>query len=91
MADRTEHYAERKSIKSGIVVVVRRNTEEKAAKPETLPIPSRKSEDMIRAKSTRKVSVCPGIIEMVVRITTAGVMSHPLHTTGSRANARCKL
>jgi hypothetical protein len=59
-------------------VLVWGNAKVEAAKPEALPVPSYKPKDMAGTEPSREVPVLPRMIEMVVRIITAGVMPDPL-------------
>jgi len=59
-------------------VVVWGNAKVEAAKPETLPVPSYKPKDMAGTEPAREAPMLPRMIEMVVRIITAGVMPDPL-------------
>ena len=59
-------------------VVVWGNAKVEAAKPEALPVPSCKPKDMAGTEPAREVPMLPRMIEMVVRIITAGVMPDPL-------------
>lgn len=54
------------------------DTEIEAAKPETIPAPSLDPEGMTRAKASRKVSMLPGTIEVVLGIIGAGIVPDPL-------------
>src|SRR5262249_3750345 len=53
------------------------NGEEEAAKPETTWSAAFNPKDMPRAKAAGKVSMLPGMIKVIVRITTAGFMADP--------------
>src|SRR5580704_11612542 len=59
------------------VVIVRSDGEVEAAKPETLPVSSPKMENMARTEAAGKVSMFPGMIDMVVGIVTARIVSDP--------------
>ena len=59
-------------------VIVWGNAKVEAAKPEALPVPSCKPKDMAGTETAREVPVGPRLIDMVVRIITAGVMPDPL-------------
>ena len=59
-------------------VVVRSDAKVEPAKPKTRRASSCKVPDMAGAEPAREVPVLPGMIEMVVRIATAGVMPDPL-------------
>jgi hypothetical protein len=61
-------------------VVVWGNAKVEAAKPEALPVPSCKPKDMAGTEPAREAPMLPRMIEMVVRIITAGVMPDPLIT-----------
>jgi hypothetical protein len=59
-------------------VVVWGNAEEEAPKPEALLVLSDKLENMTGTKAAREAPVLPRVVEVVVRITSAGVMTDPL-------------
>jgi len=54
------------------------HAEEEATKPEALGAPSRKMPDMTRAKAAGEVAMFPGMIQMVIGVVLAGVVSDPL-------------
>jgi hypothetical protein len=58
--------------------VVGGNTKVEPVKPKTLPVSSAKPEDMARAEPAREVPMLPRMIEVVVRVTSARIMPHPL-------------
>ncbi len=58
-------------------VIGRSDAEEETVKPETLPVSSSKMEDMARTEAAGKMSMCPGLIDVVVGIVTAGIMADP--------------
>ena len=60
------------------VEVVCGDAEVETTKPETLPVSSSQAEDMAAAESASKASVFPRMIDVVVGIITAGIMSDPL-------------
>ena len=60
------------------VVVVGGNAEVETTKPETLPVSSSEPKDMAAAESTGKASVFPRMVEVVMGVTTAGIVSDPL-------------
>src|ERR1019366_9342355 len=63
-------------------VIVRGDVPVEIAKPEAFPVPSRKHEYMLRSKATGEASVCPRLIEAVMRIVGATIMSDPLIVLG---------
>jgi hypothetical protein len=60
------------------VVIERGDVPEEIAEPEALPVPSRKHEGMLRPKATGEASMCPRVIEVIIRIVGATTMSDPL-------------
>jgi len=60
------------------VVIVCRDAEIEAVKPETIPPPASQPEDVAAPDATGEASVLPGAINVVVGIVTARIMSHPL-------------
>lgn len=59
-------------------VIVRSNAEVETAKPETVSAATLEVKDMAAADAAGEVSVFPRMIEMIVRIVAAGIMSNPL-------------
>src|ERR1700738_5012268 len=59
------------------VVIVWRDAEVEAAKPETLSVPSLKAEHVAASEATREAPTFPGMIDLVVGINTARIMSDP--------------
>src|SRR5271157_767787 len=64
------------------VVIVRGDVPVEIAKPEALPVSSRKHEYMLRSEAAAEASVCPWLIDVVMRIVGATVMSDPLIVLG---------
>ena len=64
------------------VVIVRRDVPVEVAKPEALPVSSGKHEYVLRSEATAEVSVCPRLIDVVMRIVGATIMSDPLIVLG---------
>src|SRR5881396_3020483 len=58
-------------------VVVRCNTKEEAVKTKTLSVSSLKPKDMVAAEAASESATVEWMIEVVVGIVTAGIMSHP--------------
>ena len=58
-------------------VVIGRDVEVVSAKPEALPIPSRKTEVVSAAKAAVEAAVLPRALDAIVRIASASVMSDP--------------
>ena len=58
-------------------IVERGDLEGEAAEPETLPVSSGDPEDMAGAETAREASVFPGVIEVIVLIAAAGIVSDP--------------
>ena len=58
--------------------VIRRHAEVKAAKPETRRASTGEMPDVTAAKATGKATVLPRVIEVVVGIVAAGVVTYPL-------------
>jgi hypothetical protein len=54
------------------------HAEEEAAESEALGSPSRKMPDMTGAKAAGEVSMLPGMVEVVIGVTLAGIVSYPL-------------
>jgi hypothetical protein len=64
------------------VVIVGGHVPVEIAKPEAFPVSSRKHEYMLRPKATGEASMCKRLIDAVVRIVGATVMSDPLVVLG---------
>src|ERR1019366_9219610 len=64
------------------VVIVRRDVPVEIVKPEAFQVSSRKVEYMLRSKATGAASVCPRLIEVVMRIVGPTIMSDPLIIRG---------
>lgn len=60
------------------VVVVRGNAEVETTKPETFPVSSTEPENMAATESATKVSVFPRMIDVVMGISVARLVSDPL-------------
>jgi hypothetical protein len=67
---------------SNYVVIVRGHVPVEIAKPEALPVSSRKHEYVLRSKATREAPVRPWLREVVMRIAGSTVMSNPLIVSG---------
>jgi len=52
------------------------------AKPEAFPVSTCQHEDMLRSEAAAKTPVCPRLIEVVMRIVSAAIVSHPLVVPG---------
>jgi hypothetical protein len=63
-------------------VIVRCDVPVEIVKPEALPISAAKDEDVLRSKATTEVSVCPRLLDSVVRIGRATIMSDPFIVLG---------
>jgi hypothetical protein len=59
-------------------VIVRRNTEVGAIKPESIPVTSPKVKLMPTTEAAREASMFPGMFHMVVGIVPPGIMSNPV-------------
>src|ERR1039458_7590036 len=59
-------------------VPARDDVPEKIAEPEAFPVSSRKHEYMLRSKATGEAPVCPRLIDVIMRIVGATIMSDPL-------------
>jgi len=64
------------------VVIVRRDVPVEVVEPEAFPVPASKHELVLRSKAAGETSVRPRLIDVVVRIVSAAVMSHPLIVAG---------
>ena len=64
------------------VVIVRGDIPEETTKPEAFPVSAAEHENVLRAKSAAEASVRPRLIEVVMRIVGAAIMSHPLVVLG---------
>src|ERR1039457_5316408 len=64
------------------VVIVCGDVPEKIAEPEAFPVSSRKHEYMLRSKATGEAPVCPRLIDVIMRIVGATIMSDPLIVLG---------
>src|ERR1035437_7296902 len=64
------------------VVIVGGDIPVETAKPEAFPVSSRQHEDMLRSKATAEASVCPRLIDVVMRIAGATIVSDPLIVPG---------
>jgi len=60
-----------------IVIIIGSNAEVEPAEPETVTPSARQAPNVMWSKSSRKVPVLPRVIQMVVRVSMAGVMPHP--------------
>jgi hypothetical protein len=65
---------------TAVAEIVRRYAEEESVKPEAVGASSAKAPDVPAANSTRKASIRPGTIEMIMRVTASRVMANPLVT-----------
>src|ERR1039458_383529 len=63
-------------------VPARDDVPEKIAEPEAFPVSSRKHEYMLRSKATGEAPVCPRLIDVIMRIVGATIMSDPLIVLG---------
>ena len=58
-------------------VVPRRDAKVEAVEPEPVPVPSFEAELVARTESAIEMPMLPGMIEVVMLITTAGIVSDP--------------
>lgn len=59
-----------------VIVVIGCHAKIKSAEPETIPVPALNPVDMPGAEFAAEASMFPGMIEVVVRVVPAGVVSH---------------
>ena len=64
------------------VVIIGGDVPIEIAKPEAFSVSTRKDEYMLRAKATGEASVCKRLIDVVMRIVGATIMSDPLIVFG---------
>jgi hypothetical protein len=57
--------------------VVGGDSEVEATEPEALPVSSLQSEDVAAAKATGEAPVFLGMLEVIMRVIAAGIVSHP--------------
>ena len=63
-------------------VIERSDVPVEIAKPEAFPVSACKHEYMLRSKAAGEMSVGPWVIQVVMRIVRAGIMSHPFIVPG---------
>jgi hypothetical protein len=61
-----------------VAIVIGCNTKIETAKPKTVPAPSAQAPDVFGAKAACEVPMLPRMVEVVVDISTAGIMPDPL-------------
>jgi hypothetical protein len=61
-----------------VVVVIGRHAEVKAAEPETLAIAASEMPNVSATEATGEAAVLPGMIQMVVFVTAAGIVAYPV-------------
>ena len=62
---------------AAIIVIVGRDLKEKPSDVEPIPVAAVQPPDVLRADGARKVSMLPGMIEVIVRIVSSAVVPYP--------------